>query len=132
MKLRKDDYILRFSGIAAILILINILMMSFSPAYFEIGFALGIMGAITIITTIAAAARPKVDPILDERSVRVNEKAGHHAFCVLLATMALLQLVGMIRRLNFDFKDIVPGLFIIGIWSWIMLRWYYNLRGDVR
>jgi uncharacterized membrane protein len=129
MKIRKEDYILRFSGIAVILILINILMMSFSPAYFEIGFALGIMGAITIITAIAAA-RPKIDLISDERSVRVNEKAGHHAFCVLLATMALLQLVGMIRRLNFDFKDIVPGLFIIGIWSWILLRWYYNRRGD--
>ena len=130
MKIRKDDDILRFSGIAAILILIDILLMSFSPAYFKIGFALGIMGAITIITAIAAALKPKVDLIPDERSVRVNEKAGHHAFCVLLLTMALLQLVGMIRGLNVDFKDIVPGLFIIGIWSWILLRWYYNRRGD--
>ena len=132
MKFRRDNDLLRFSGIAAILILINILMMSFSPAYFGIGFALGIVGAITIITAFAAAARPKIDLIQDERSVRVNEKAGHHAFCILLLTMALLQLVGMIRGLNFDFKDIVPGLFIIGIWSWVMLRWYYNLRGDAR
>jgi len=133
MKLRKDKDILRFSCIAALLILAGILMVSFlSSPYFRIGFALIIMGIVAIIVAIITAARPKEDLIQDERSVRVDEKAGYHAFWILLVTMGLLQAAGMIWRLDLNFKDVVPDLFIVGMWSWILLRWYYNRRGDAR
>jgi len=133
MKLRVDKNSLRFSGIAALLILAGILMLCFlsNSAYFGIGFALIIMGIIMIVSAIITAATPKEDMIRDERSVRINEKAGYHAFCILLVTMALLQLIGMIWRLNFNFKAVIPDLFIVGVGSWIILRWHYNQRGDV-
>ena len=133
MKIRTDKDILRFLGIAAFLIITGILMMCFlsNPAYFGIGFALTIMGIVAIVTAIIAETTPKEDMIQDERSVRVNEKAGYHAFCILLATMALLQLIGMAWRLNFNFKAVIPDLFIVGVGSWILLRWHYNQRGDI-
>ena len=132
MKFRKDKDILRFSCVAALLILVGILMMSFLPGstYPGIGFALTIMGVIAIIIAIITAARPKEDLIQDERSKRIKEKAGYHAFWILLATMSLVQLISMFGRLNLDYRSVSPNLFLVGIWSWIILKWYYNRRGD--
>ena len=133
MKIRNDKDILRFSGIAVLSILTGTLMMNFlsGPTYFGIGSILILMGITAIVIAIIAAATPREDLIKDERSVRVNEKAGYHAFVILLLTMALLQAIGMIWRLNFNFKAVIPDLFIVGICSWILLRWYYNRRGDI-
>ena len=134
MKFRKDNDILRFSGIAVLLILAGILMMSFlsGPTYFGIGSVLIIMGVIAIIVAIITAARPKEDLIQDERSVRVNEKAGYHAFWILLVTLALVQSIAMFWRLDLSYKSVSPDIFIVGMFSFIILRWYYNRRGDAR
>ena len=134
MKFRKDNDILRFSGIAVLLILAGILMMSFlsGPTYFGIGSVLIIMGVIAIIIAIGVAARPKEDLIQDERSVRVNEKAGYHAFWILIVTMALVQSIAMFWRLDLSYKSVSPDIFIVGMFSFIILRWYYNRRGDAR
>ena len=131
MKFRKDKYILRFSGIAALLILVGILMMSLLPGstYLGIGFSLIIMGVIAIIVATIAAARPKEDLIQDERSKSIKEKAGYHAFLILLVTMSLVQLISMFGRLNLDYRSVSANLFLVGMWSWILLKWYYNLRG---
>jgi uncharacterized membrane protein len=133
MKFRKDKDILRFSGIAVLLIITGILMMSFlpDPTYPGIGFALIIMGIIAIIIAIIIAAKPKEDLVQDERSVRVNEKAGYHAFWILLVTMGLVQLMAMFGRLNLSYKSVSPDIFFVGMLSWIMLRWYYNRRDDI-
>jgi uncharacterized membrane protein len=133
MKLRRDKDILRFSGIAALLILAGILMVSFlsSPTYFGIGSVLIIMGVIAIIIAIITAARPKEDLIQDERSVRVDEKAGYHAFRILLVTMALVQSIAMFGRLDLSYKSVSPDIFIVGMLSFVILRWYYNRRGGV-
>ena len=133
MKIRKDKDILRFSGIAALLILAGILMVSFlsGPTYYGIGSVLIIMGVIVIIIAIIASATPKEDMIQDERSVRVNEKAGYHAFWILLATMALVQGIAMFWRLNLNYKSVSPDIFIIGMFSFVILRWYYNRRDDI-
>ena len=133
MKFRRDKDILRFSGIAVLLILVGILMMSFLSGltYFGIGSVLIIMGIIAIIIAIIAAARPKEDLIQDERSVRVNEKAGYHAFWILLVTMALVQSIAMFGRLDLSYKSVSPDIFIVGMFSFVILRWYYNRRDDI-
>jgi len=65
MKLRKDKDILRFSGIAGLLILAGILMTSLLPGhtYFGIGSVLILMGIIAITRAGITAARPKEDLI---------------------------------------------------------------------
>ncbi|KAF5410017.1 MAG: DUF2178 domain-containing protein [Euryarchaeota archaeon] len=134
MKFRIDKDILRFSGIAVLLILAGILMTSLLPGstYPGIGSVLIIMGVIAIIIAIITAARPKEDLIQDERSKRIKETAGYHAFLILLVTMSLVQLIAMFGRLNLDYRDVSTNLFLVGIWSWIILKWYYNQRGDAR
>ena len=133
MKFRIDKDILRFSGIAVLSILAGILIMSFlsGPTYFGIGSVLIIMGVIAIIIAIITAARPKEDLIQDERSVRVNEKAGYHAFWILLVTMALVQSIAMFGRLDLSYKSVSPDIFFVGMLSFVVLRWYYNRRDDI-
>ncbi len=132
MKFRKDKDILRFSGIAVLLILVGILMISFlsNPTYFGIGSILIIMGVIAVIIAIIAATRPKEDLIQDERSDRINEKAGYHAFWILLGTMALVQGIAMFGRLDLSYKSVSPDIFFVGMLSFVLLRWYYNRRGN--
>ena len=133
MKIRKDKDILRFSGIAVLLILTGILMMSFlsGPTYFGIGSVLIIAGVIVIIIAVIAAATPEEDMIQDERSVRVNEKAGYHAFWILLGTGALVQSIAMFWRLDLSYKSVSTDIFIVGMFSFVILRWYYNRREDI-
>ena len=133
MKIRKDKDIMRFSGIAVLLILAGILMVSFlsGPIYFGIGSVLIIMGVIVIIIAIIAAATPKEDMIQDERSVRVNEKAGYHAFWILLATLALVHGIIMFWRLDLSYKSVSHDIFFVGMLSFVILRWYYNRRDDI-
>ena len=134
MKFRSDKYILRFIGIAVLLIITGILMMSFLPGftYPGIGFAMILMGVVAITIATITAARPKDDLIRDERSNRIKEKAGYHAFWILLVTMSLVQLISIFGRLNLDYRGVSPKLFLVGMGSWIMLTWYYNRRGDAR
>jgi uncharacterized membrane protein len=130
MKFGRDENILRLSGVAVLLIITSGIMLVFTPdySYFGTGFALLLMGIVAIV----AAVTPEEYLIQDERSARVDEKAGYHAFVILLLAMALLQSIDRIWRLNFNFKAVIPDRFIVRIWSWIMLRWYYNRRGDAR
>jgi|LGVF01.1.fsa_nt_gb uncharacterized membrane protein len=134
MKFKKDRDILRFLGIAVLLTLTGILIMSFlsGPTYFRIGFALILMGVISTVAAICVAATDKLGLIADERFMGISEKAGYYALWILIATMALLQLINIMWELNLGYGDVVPYLFIIGMLLFSILRWYYNQRGDVR
>jgi len=88
-----------------------------------------IFGGITLtIMSLYTATKAKEDLIQDERSVRINEKAGYHAFWILIGTMAVVQLIAMIWRLNLNYKSVSPDIFIVGMFSFVILRWYYNRR----
>ena len=133
MKFKKDRDILRFLGIAVLLILTGILMMSFlsGPTYFRIGFALILIGVISTVTAICVAATDKLGLIADERFMGISGKAGYYAFCIFIALMALLQLINVIWGLNLGYSDVVPYLFIVGMFLFSILRWYYNRRDDI-
>ena len=85
-------------------------------------------GTMLIIMSLCTATKTREDLIQDERSVRINEKAGYHAFWILLGTMALVQLMAMLWRLNLNYKSVSPDIFIVGMFSFVILRWYYNRR----
>ena len=85
-------------------------------------------GTMLIIMSLCTATKTREDLVQDERSVRINEKAGYHAFWILLGTMALVQLMAMLWRLNLNYKSVSPDIFIVGMFSFVILRWYYNRR----
>ena len=136
MKIRKDKDILRFLGMGLGLVLLGIIILWIVPDVvgrtwtfpYVIG-GLFIFGGITLtIMSLYTATKTKEDLIQDERSVRINEKAGYHAFWILIGTMAIVQLIAMLWRLNLNYKSVSPDIFIVGMFSFVILRWYYNRR----
>ncbi len=139
MKIRKDKDILQFSGTGLGLILLGIIILWIVPDVvgrtwtfpYVIGGMSILAGIMLIIMSLHTATKTREDLMQDERSVRVNEKAGYHAFWILLATMALVQGIAMFWRLNLNYKSVSPDIFIVGMFSFIILRWYYNRRDDI-
>lgn len=98
------------------------------PFHYVIGGIFILVGIILTLMCLYTATKTKEDLIQDERSVRINEKAGYHAFWILIGTMALVQLIAMLWRLNLNYKSVSPDIFIVGMFSFVILRWYYNRR----
>jgi len=136
MKIRKDKDILRCLGMGLVLVLLGIIILRIVPnvvgSTWTFPYVIGglfIFGGITLtIMSLYTATKAKEDLIQDERSVRINEKAGYHAFWILIGTMAVVQLIAMIWRLNLNYKSVSPDIFIVGMFSFVILRWYYNRR----
>ena len=134
MKLRIDNDILRIYGIGVGLIIIGILFALFVSLhfiFFGVGSLLILMGIMTMVMATYAGAKVKDDLIEDERCVRINEKAGYHAFWILIGSMGIFQLINLLGRLKLNYTDTMPILFIVGVYSWIILRWHYNRKGDL-
>ena len=139
MKIRKDKDIMQFSGTGLGLILLGIIILWIVPDVvgrtwtfpYVIGGMSILAGIMLIIMSLHTATKTREDLMQDERSVRVNEKAGYHAFWILLGTMALVQSIAMFGRLNLNYKSVSPDIFIVGMFSFVILRWYYNRRDDI-
>ncbi|MGB7532308.1 MAG: DUF2178 domain-containing protein [Halobacteriota archaeon] len=136
MKIRKDKDILRFLGMGLGLVLLGIIILWIVPDVvgrtwtfpYVIGGLFILGGTMLIIMSLCTATKTREDLVQDERSVRINEKAGYHAFWILIGTMALVQLIAMFWRLNLNYKSVSPDIFIVGMFSFVILRWYYNRR----
>ena len=136
MKIRKDKDILRCLGMGLGMVLLGIIIMWIVPDVvgrtwtfpYVIGGLFILGGTMLIIMSLCTATKTREDLVQDERSVRINEKAGYHAFWILLGTMALVQLIAMFWRLNLNYKSVSPDIFIVGMFSFVILRWYYNRR----
>ncbi len=136
MKIRKDKDILRFLGMGLGLVLLGIIILWIVPDVvgrtwtfpYVIGGLFILGGTMLIIMSLCTATKTREDLVQDERSVRINEKAGYHAFWILIGTMALVQLIAMFWRLNLNYKSVSPDIFIVGMFSFVILRWFYNRR----
>ncbi|NOQ55209.1 MAG: DUF2178 domain-containing protein [Nanohaloarchaea archaeon] len=133
MKLRKDKNILQFFAMSLVMILSGVLMIAFFQArqvqMFGAGIILG--GLMLTLFGLYNSTKPKDYFMQDERSIRIKEKAGYHAFMITLAIICYLQPINLFWRLNILFKDVAPIIFIVGMYSWIILRWHYNKRSEI-
>lgn len=139
MKMRKDKDTLQFLGTGLGLVLLGIIILWIVPDVvgrtwtfpYVIGGLFILAGTMLIIMSLHTATKTREDLIQDERSVRITEKAGYHAFWILIGTMALVQGIDMFWRLNLNYKSVSPDIFMVGMFSFIILRWYYNRRDDI-
>jgi len=136
MKIRKDKDILRFLVMGLGMLLLGIIILRIVPDVvgrtgtfsYVIGGLFILGGTMLIIMSLCTATKTREDLVQDERSVRINEKAGYHAFWILLGTLAIVQLIAMLWRLNLNYKSVSPDIFFAGLFSFVILRWYYNRR----
>jgi len=134
MKVRTDKDILRLLRVGLVVVLLGVVMLIFqtlSKATFFIGLGLIFAGLFMFVMASYAATKPKTELIVDERVTRINEKAGYAAGWLVLLAVTILFWADKIWSLNLELEDMYRTTLLVGIYSWLILRWYYNRRGDV-
>jgi len=136
MRFRKDKDIIKFIVISLTALLFGIIIFISIQSMSVLGVIFIISGLIGFVITFMVASKPKQDLIEDERSTRVREKAGYSAF---IATMMIAAMIPLLQLLKIspsltpsrEIVQVVRDIWIIGLWIFIVSRWYYNKKGDV-
>ena len=135
MKLRKDKDILSFIGVGLISISFGIVVLFFqtdSKTITVLGGISILVGIMMCIMALVASTKPKTELIPDERVTRINEKAGYYAGWLTMLVVTILFWADRIFSLNIELKDMYYTTMLVGLYSWLIFRWYFNKKGDVK
>jgi len=127
MKFRKDKDILRFIGMSLGMVLLGAIISLFITPIFGAGFILG--GLVLLVTGLYVSTKPKEYFIPDERVTKNTDKAGHHAFWLVLLVITVLNMIEIYSPSSIKYLD-GSTVILVGIYSFFILRWYYNKKGD--
>jgi len=131
MKFRTDKYILRFISMSVGMIIVGILLSYLMPSLFFVGFCLIIAGTILSVTGVYVATKPVEYFLLDERINKNTDKAGHHAFWIMANVVIILNLTDRFTSVSIEYNTAGTLIILIGIYSFLILRWFYNKKGDI-
>ncbi len=120
---RFKEYFVVGSGI---IILGLVLLVVFDLAFLGMGIVLS--GLMLIFIGIHWARKPKTE-LPDERYIRINEKAGFNAFWTTIGILAVLTYMDAYFPLGLKFREFVTLVWSIGMFSFIVYRFYYNRKG---
>lgn len=128
MKFRKDKDILRFIGMSLGMVLLGAIISLFITPIFGAGFILG--GLVLLVTGLYVSTKPKEYFIPDERIMKNTDKAGHHAFWLVLLVITVLNMIEIYSPSSIKYPDVSTVIVLVGIYSFLILRWYYNKKGE--
>ena len=136
MKIRTNKKILLASGIGLLSVLLGVLAFQFqlySKALLFVGINLIGFGLFIFIAALYAATttKPETERVVDERVTRINEKAGYTAGWLIMLSVMLMFWADKIWSLNLELKDMYWTTLLVGVYSFLILRWYYNRRGEI-
>ena len=134
MKFRKDKDILRLLRVSLVVVLLGVVMLMFqapSKTTFFIGFGLIFAGLFMSAMVVYTATKPKTELIADERITRITEKAGYNAGWMVVSSVIILFWADKIWSLGIELEDMYWTTLLVGADSFIILRWYYNRRGEI-
>ena len=136
MKIRTDKKILLFLGIGLGSVLLGAFVFRFqadNKALLFVGINLIGFGLFMFIAALYAATttKPETERVADERVTRINEKAGYTAGWMIMLSVTLMFWADKIWSLNLELEDMYWTTLLVGVYSWLILRWYYNRRGDL-
>lgn len=120
---RFKDYFVVGSGI---IILGIVLLAVFDLAFLGMGIVLS--GLMLMFIGIHWARKPKTE-LPDERYMRINEKAGSHAFWTTIGILAVLGYVDAYFPLDLKFREFVMLVWFVGMFSFMIYRFYYDKKG---
>lgn len=127
MKIRTDRDILKFFAASMGIALAGVILFVYvSP----IGGGLILGGLILTAMGLYTASKPKEEFMQDERSTRVMDRAGHHAFWMMMDIVIALSLINQFSLYAVEFKSASTLILFIGIYSFLILKWYYNRKGE--
>ncbi len=128
MKLRKDRDILIFLGIGVAMMSSGaVLSIFFRPS--PIGLILA--GLVLFISGLFAATKPRTEVMMDERIKKINEKAGYHAYWMMMSAVGFLWVADIYIPTNMRLWEGMNIIAFIGIFSFFIFRYHFEKRGDV-
>ncbi len=135
MKFRRDGPILTFMGISLGVILVGILIMQFIQPIAIIGILFISCGLVGLVVGLRIASKPVDYFIEDERSERIKEKAGYSAYGMITSVAAIIMFLKILKispslTPSSDFFDGVLLMWVIGLYTFLILKWYYNKTGE--
>ncbi len=65
---------------------------------------------------------------MDERVIRINEKAGYHAYWIVMAFVGFLWVADIYFKLNMKFSEGIIPIAIIGVYSFLVIRYYFGRK----
>ena len=136
MKIRTDKKILLTSGIGLGSTLLGVLVFRFqadNKALLFVGINLIGFGLFMFIAALYAATttKPETERVADERVTRINEKAGYTAGWLIMLSVTLMFWADKIWSLGIELEDMYWTTLLVGVYSFLILRWYYNSRGEI-
>ena len=131
MKFRRDKDILRFFGMSMGMILLGAIISHFIQSMFFVGGGLILGGFVLLVTGLYVSTKPKEYFTPDERIKKNTAIAGHDAFLIVLSIIIILNLFEIVIPGTIIFKDASVVILYVGIYSFILFRWFYNKKGDV-
>ncbi|MCX9012775.1 MAG: DUF2178 domain-containing protein [Candidatus Methanoperedens sp.] len=136
MKFRKDRDILKLFVFSLSAILIGILVILFIRPIAIVGLISISSGLMGFIIGLRLASKPRDYFLQDERTVRIREKAGYYAYEIMVSVAAVIMFLRMLKLSlpltpSGDFFDGALLIWVVGLYSFLILRWYYNKKGDM-
>ena len=128
MKIRTDKDILKFFAASLSMALAGVILFVYVSPFLGGGLILG--GMILTAMGLYVASKPKEEFIQDERSKRVMDKAGHLAFWIMADIIIVLSLIDRYSLYAVEFRNASTLILFIGIYSYLILKWYYNKKGE--
>ena len=72
---------------------------------------------------------PETEVLPDERTEKNSHKAGYAAFWIILVSAGMLLLADERGLRNLEIRCALSATILIGMFSFVILGWYYNRRG---
>ncbi len=112
-------------GITMILVGILLWLLNIYP----LGGGLILGGVLLLISNIYYTRKPETETIIDERIERINDKAGHYAFWITVLSLSIIFWIDFYGILKVNLREMYEISLLIGIYSWVLLRFYFSKRG---
>lgn len=130
MKFRKDKDILRFIGMGLGMILLGAIISLFIQSIFFIGFGFIMGGLALLVSGLYTGSKPRTDVMIDERVLRINEKAGYHTYWMIMGIAGVLWVLDIYLKLNMNLSDGLALITFFGLYAFLVLRYYFGKKGD--
>ena len=134
MNIRTNKKILLSRGVSLSVIVLAVVILTFgtpSRAVYFISLGLIVAGMLMFAISLHTATKPETELVADERVARINERAGYHAFWLVLLSITILFWSDRVWSIGVELVDMYYAAMFVGIISWSVLRWHYSRKGDV-
>ncbi|CAG0979809.1 MAG: hypothetical protein OIN86_02875 [Candidatus Methanoperedens sp.] len=129
MKFRRDKDFLGFLGMSLGMIFLGAIISLFIQSIFFIGFGFILGGLALLVSGLYTGSKPGTEVMINERVLRINEKAGYHTYWMIMGIAGFLWVLDIYLKLNMNLSDGLALITFTGLYAFLVLRYYFGKKG---